>query len=268
MRTEVRFITPQLAELYLKKNVNNRDINVSIVNYYADEMTRGQWKLTGQGISFDDNNNLLDGQHRLRAVIKSGISVQMLLIFGVDPSSFEVYDTGKIRSANDVFSIRGIQNNRNITAAIKTYKTLKRVRKDIDHGTKEIRLTNIDIVQEYYKNELFWQDTFRYSQRLYEKYRIYTISTIMGFIAYLILDKKHTTEIVYSFLNSLFGLENNINKTPETLREMLIKDAMSIRRIKAIDKTTLLILAWNYFIQNKSVKSFRLDIIDNTIDAI
>jgi hypothetical protein len=268
MRTEVRFITPQLAELYLKKNVNNRDVNVRIVNYYADEMTRGQWKLTGQGISFDDNNNLLDGQHRLRAVIKSGISVQMLLIFGVDPSTFEVYDTGKIRSANDVFSIRGIPNNKNITAAIKVYKILEMRRKNIGSSSRELNLSNIDIVQEYYKYEVFWQDVFRYSHRLYEKYRIYTTSTIIGFIAYLILDKKHPTEKVYSFLNSLFGLENNINKTPETLREMLIKDAMSIRRIKAIDKTTLLILAWNYFIQNKSVQSFRLDKIDNTIDAI
>lgn len=64
--------------------------------------------MTHQGIAFDKNGILRDGQHRLTAIVDEGRDAKMVVTFGIAPEAFSVMDTGSRRTASDVLEI----NNR------------------------------------------------------------------------------------------------------------------------------------------------------------
>jgi len=105
MDLSVETITAKQAEKYLQFNTNNRSLRKSLVNQYAKDMAAGNWKLTHQGVAFNCDGTLLDGQHRLAAIVQSGITVQMLVARGVDSRSQLVMDDHAKRSAGDALSL-------------------------------------------------------------------------------------------------------------------------------------------------------------------
>ena len=79
MKVAIEVITPRQAEAYLAANVGNRPVLRAVVARYAREMAAGNWLLTHQGIAFDSQGKLVDGQHRLMAIIEAGRAVQMVV---------------------------------------------------------------------------------------------------------------------------------------------------------------------------------------------
>ena len=116
--TEWRIITPELAEIYLREtNQGNRRLSQSVVNRYAQDMMNGLWRHpTGDPIIWDSEGRLQQGQHRLAAVMQSGVSIEFLVIAGADPGDFQVLDQGKKRSAGDVLGMAGFSNTNNMAA--------------------------------------------------------------------------------------------------------------------------------------------------------
>lgn len=74
MRMEWRLITPEVATSLLKNNAGNRNLRSTVVDHYADQMKRGEWKPTHQAIAIGAGGNIIDGQHRLSAIVKSGLA--------------------------------------------------------------------------------------------------------------------------------------------------------------------------------------------------
>lgn len=107
---EVYLVTPAVAKRWLKRNVRNRPIRDRVVNAYARDMVAGNWRMTGEAIKFDTNGALSDGQHRLTAVVKAGISVHMLVVRGILPESQAVMDSGSKRSQSDALTLNGTAN--------------------------------------------------------------------------------------------------------------------------------------------------------------
>lgn len=106
MRTVVEQITPAHAK-HLLDTTNppeNRVIRESLVEALYRSIIGGRWMLTHQGIAFDVQGRLIDGQHRLTAIYCSGVTVPMNVTYGVDPDTFAVVDTGARRSAGDVLA--------------------------------------------------------------------------------------------------------------------------------------------------------------------
>lgn len=100
-------VTPQAAQEILKENTRNRMLSVGVVNKYAQEIMNGEWFLSASGIGIDRNGRLMDGQHRLTAIVQTGTTVPMLVVCGLDPSSQEKIDRQKKRSLFDVFHLAG-----------------------------------------------------------------------------------------------------------------------------------------------------------------
>lgn len=99
--TEVVTITPTIASQWLKANTMNRPVRRNHVKYLADEITKGNWELNGEAIIIAENEAIMNGQHRLMAVIDSGKSIRSLVVYGVDPEAFSTIDTGVVRSSGD-----------------------------------------------------------------------------------------------------------------------------------------------------------------------
>ena len=114
LRYTRRRVTPELAEAILTINNGNRPVDQSRVNKYAKQMTTGLWKETSAeliqiaGVYGHEDCRLIDGQHRLRAIMQSGVTLLMTIVDGCDASTFDVIDTGKTRTHTDVFAIDGM----------------------------------------------------------------------------------------------------------------------------------------------------------------
>lgn len=102
MKTSIEQISPELAVQYLLSNTNNRPLRKTHVAWLADQMKNQQWKLTHQGICFTQDGVLSDGQHRLEAIIASGMTVPMMVTRGAETGNFEAYDLGIGRTAADI----------------------------------------------------------------------------------------------------------------------------------------------------------------------
>lgn len=107
MQTKTLLVTPAMARDMLIKNPNNRALRRSNVRYLAEELKSGRWKLTHQGVAVARDGTLLDGQHRLSAIVEANTSALINVSFDCDPEIFSVIDTGSTRTTADVLHIAG-----------------------------------------------------------------------------------------------------------------------------------------------------------------
>jgi hypothetical protein len=121
MRCKVMTITPEIAEALLAKNISNRPLDKDKVRTWLKEMQANRWKLTHQGIAFASDGTLVDGQHRLHAIIENGTTVEMLVFLDCDKDSFDVLDVGKKRSHNDILRLGGIHSPHKIAKLARLY---------------------------------------------------------------------------------------------------------------------------------------------------
>lgn len=99
-------LTPEIAEDWLNHgNTHNRPILDTHVDYLASEMKARRWRLTHQGIAFSTNQVLLDGQHRLWAVVFSGVTVPMRVFVNEPPETMGVLDTGQRRRNDQILTL-------------------------------------------------------------------------------------------------------------------------------------------------------------------
>jgi hypothetical protein len=84
---EIVEVSPELAESWLSKNPNNRNLRRSVVDGYARDMSAERWALNGETVKFAADGHLFDGQHRLNAIIVSGATVPMVVVRGLSPTS-------------------------------------------------------------------------------------------------------------------------------------------------------------------------------------
>lgn len=106
-KAELVKITPDLARTWLTKNVHNRSFRPAVAATYARDMKAGAWEVTGEAIKFDWDDNLIDGQHRLSAIIEANVAVTMFVMRGLRPTAQNVMDTGAKRIASDALALNG-----------------------------------------------------------------------------------------------------------------------------------------------------------------
>jgi hydrogenase maturation factor len=76
-------ITPDRALSWLDFNRDNRKVNKGKVQSLARQILTGDYVITHQGMAFDSRNNLIDGQHTLKAVIMTGRTIRRMVTFGI-----------------------------------------------------------------------------------------------------------------------------------------------------------------------------------------
>lgn len=117
----MEMITPQIAEEYLKHNTNNyRFLSREKVCNYAEDMKRGLWKANGESIVFDTDGTLKDGQHRLNAIVKSGIPCQILVVRGIE-DNINVFDMGMGRTISQIARANGFAVGTEMVGAARTF---------------------------------------------------------------------------------------------------------------------------------------------------
>lgn len=153
MKIEKVFVTPDFAASLLKKNTKNRPLSPSIIARYTNEIKEGRWKEeTGELIKVSKDGCILDGQHRLTAIVRSGVGLFFHIATDVNDDVFDVLDTGKKRNGADSISIFGEKYSTPISAAITAENWISAECK----GKRG--MSNAEIVENYKENKEKWSE--------------------------------------------------------------------------------------------------------------
>lgn len=114
-------VTPDMALEWLDRNPRNRLIRTIHVETLAGAMLRGEWKLNGESIKISSDDYILDGQHRLWALVMAAdtnpdVYFWTFVTTGLDPETQDTMDTGAKRVLADVLKMHG-EVNTNVLAA-------------------------------------------------------------------------------------------------------------------------------------------------------
>jgi hypothetical protein len=260
MKYQTIMVTPEKAKLWLQKNIKNRTLRHWHIDDLAREMSEGLWSLNGQTISFSTDGALLDGQHRLLAVIKSGVTVPMSVAFGVDdPNAFKTYDATILkRNASQIASMMGIENANNISA----------IARRLLHWDKTSNKAEFSFTCESWKR-ISNNDVLDYiqthNQEIYSMYKEIYLSlparrckARSALVAALIICNRQDDVATMLFVE---GLKTGINIKPNSpihlLRERLIDPPERTGLKWELEVMALTVKAWNKYLNGKTLKHFR-----------
>jgi hypothetical protein len=264
--TTIERITPKMAEKYLATNIGHqRNVTMSHQLHLRQQMERGQWMMTGEPIIFDDQGRLIDGQHRLRALIAAGMTIEFVVTRGVSADSFVAINRGKSRSNANIFAIHGTKNHTALAscvAGVLNYRRALAVVKTKDGKTitggslnSYIRPSSADLIAEYDNTPQKYDDAVHIAMGVK---KICPMSIASTSAALAIIDAKHTTAEVLDFWERLrkgAGLEED--DPILTLRNKLTSNGESKSKLSGSVLQMLVIKAWNAHIMGKPLSQLK-----------
>lgn len=249
MKTEVLLVTPSMAEKWLGNNTQNRKVNLGRVSFYAKAMSESKWELNGESLKFDSEGILIDGQHRLLAIIKAGVSIKTFIIQGLPSDVFKTIDTGRPRSGSDTLKINHVDNSLAISTGINRYMNLTR-------GFNNFRKnSNSDILEEYNNRPDYYQNLLSRGVKFYNvNHRILSPSDYVGFYAWF--HARYSEERIDGFFHNI---ENSVGVCG-LLNNKLLDDVISKRKMNKIEKAALIIKAFLYYLNGKPIKLLKFSV--------
>lgn len=263
-------ITPAIAQDLLVLNDENRPLSHDVVDRYAKIMEDDRWEYTGETVKVSKKMKLIDGQHKLKAIVKSGKTIVMHIQTGLDPDAFAILDTGRKRTGGDVLAIAGEKDFNYLAAAIKAEIYLRK------HGRTggtihHTKVTNQDVL-EWTKTEniQLMRDCLTHAHNTLHKKGKF-LSTSNWATIYYTFSRRHRGDAT-EFVNLLASGENiSSTKNPSIylLREKLLAFQQGkfegLRKYRDV-KTRFIIAAWNHFRAKEKPKKLVVDQYSNTMD--
>lgn len=104
---QILLVTPEMASDWLsyRSYPRNRKISRAIVGKYLQDMNAGRWKTIRQGLIFDTQGYLIDGQHRLSAVANGTAAVAFWVYPNEARDTFALLDQGYKRAPAQMLGV-------------------------------------------------------------------------------------------------------------------------------------------------------------------
>ena len=257
-------ITPQVAKNYLSYNTQNRKESTRNVMFLVEQMKKGLFLENGESIVFDSNNNLLDGQHRLMAIAKSGLSFHIPVVRGAMKKAMATYDTGKNRSSVDVLGLNGFKNCSILSSFSKLiykYETKGSKSKHTNAYNRTETLTNQQILDFCNENIDWVQEIIRNVANIYNKPTTKFLGVAnLSFIAYLIGGKNPSSK-VYDFIKNIYGITRQDGTATSYLYSKLYNSKINKEPLSFYWILGMSIKAWNFYLDgNPAVKYFKFTV--------
>ena len=262
-------VTPAQAKVWLDEcNTKNRRLNPSHVRRIALQMKNGQWLFNGDTICFDTNGILVDGQHRLEAIVESGVTVKCIIVRNLDPQVIMTKDIEmKTRNLSDLLAMDKVKDASNVAAIVARFTNLQTGRCIVGGGNAhsspvDMRFSESTVWDKYdyyYKYKDLFDSFSAVSHKYYKKRQSFLSRAEIGaFFAHLVIIKNHNMEKVNSFFSQLY-FGNEECPAIGTLRDKLNKDVDKGNVMLGSHKQALFIKTWNYFIKGAKNKNVNYD---------
>lgn len=248
MKAEIRTITPDEARRLLAKNKGNRPLNEEQVALMAGEMLKDRWALNGSSIVLN-GDRLIDGQHRLHAVIRANKSIQTVVVEGVSSDVFDTIDVGRKRKASDVLAIRGERSVLDLAAACSL--ALRFERGTMTHRGGN-RFTTLDI-----EDCLRRHPSLRASLGKALPYKALCSASMMATVHYFgsCIDQDAADEFLHQVGT---GIGLNANDPAYVLREKLLANKSSMKKYDTPMLCAFYIKAWNAFREGRKITLLKM----------
>jgi hypothetical protein len=228
-------VTPEYAASLLDCNVKNRNLRLRTVDDYARVMAAGNWRDNGETIKIARDGTLIDGQHRLHACVKAGVSFKCLVVSNLDPVVQKTVDGGMKRTAADVLSMEGIKNASITAAAVRWVVLYRSGNFDID----TVRMTSEEIF-EFVERE---PRLLRSASKGRECREVLAPGIAAG-LHYILSDVED--EEADKFISDLADGANLPGGDPVlALRERLMKNRLNKSKISKEEIFAICVRAWN-----------------------
>jgi hypothetical protein len=135
-----------------KTFVRQRSLSDASVDKLARAMLRGEWVPTHQALALSVRDRfILDGQHRLWAILRSGIPCVLAVARNVLDEAFRAMDTGDNRTGATMLSMLGVPNPKRVVTALRAVYFYDAYTQDRSKWYSHT-LSNDQIIHEFTRN--------------------------------------------------------------------------------------------------------------------
>lgn len=232
-------ITPAMAAKYLELNrLPNRHLKESHILRLARDMRHGRWRCNGESIIFDKDGNILDGQHRLHAIVRSQTTIDTYVVHGIDSDVMPTLGRGSIRSMADILGMQGEISCTQLAAGLSWLWAY-------EHGglhTHHYRGNNPTTGE---MDDLLLRHPDLRAGCIYAKRSAHLLVAGLGAALHYLFAKKDT--LLADTFFTKFASGEQLLKTDGIyqLRERLQKNRLARRKLPVVDLAALTIKAWN-----------------------
>ena len=203
LKVSIEKVTPLVATKLLEGNTNNyRKLNNATVDRYANLMRQGKWVTEACMIVLAEDGTLVNGQHRLTAVQKAQLAIDMIVVTGASISSKDVIDSHMPRRMKDhcqcdAYKISMINTFLRSEGLVKTYG------KDVDFFRSHV---NGDIGALSEKMHKIYSKT----------YSPFTSTGIRAGLILAVINNQMTEESALAVFQKLSNLRKKVKKKDNT----------------------------------------------------
>ena len=262
MDISIETITPRTAQEMLKSNTANRPLSRDVVERYAADITGGRWANDGSPIRFARCGRLLDGQHRLSAIVMAGKPIDAVVMRGLDDNAFTTMDTGKGRGGSDILGIAGFKNYTvaaSIAAAWIYYSTSGHPGNK--GGVRKAR--NAEILEAAQQNPEISEAASYYAGHKWIKTHI---SSAMFGALYVAACKRGERAVMLKFFSELANPTTAaIGTSVMPLRERLIENRAARDKMTTTFQGAYLFKSYCAFRDGRSIKHLKIVLHNGTI---
>lgn len=252
----IEIVTPADASNYLATNFDNRPMRCKWIAELVAIIQRGHWRLSPDAIAFDTRGTLINGQHRLHAVLAAGVDCEFIVARGFHPDTFLVTDAGAKRSAADALAVARVTGaNHKTTAATASLIVRYRSGKPMSNA-ESVRPTTTEIMETVKNNPAIHESVI-----VGVKISRLVAPSIAAFchLVFAEIDADSADEF-FSLLESGEGLTKG--HPVYTLRERLIANRAGIAKLRDLHTVAYIFRAWNAFRAGNELKALRWNVSD------
>jgi len=269
-KTELRVrlrVTPSLAKYWMENyNTHNRLLIECRYTTIAVDILDKRWQYNADPIRFGSNGQLLDGQHRLMACIECDMAIDTLVVFGLLPSTQDVIDINRPRSAGDMAHLHDISNaneacaienmllmherfgiNKQPAGFASVEKERGKIRIKWSRPTKTEIVRSVQIrshLQERISEIRPWRQGRLLPPR------------IIGFCHYLFSEQDHALSV--KFFEECILAENLKSSTPtHWMHTRLVENRSAKHRLLHVELIALIFKAWIAYRDKESIRFLR-----------
>jgi hypothetical protein len=247
-------LTPDVCRsLVEERNTKNRGLKRHQKDFLKQEMESGEFAFNGEPIIMGLGGGVLDGQHRLVAAAEQGVSIDVLMVFGIEDKLFVKIDTGSGRSNADALHVDGKKHVTLMAAALRhvdNYET-SQVMGDKASRRASGKVSNAEILR-LAKGHRKIEASVKRADAFFKKCRGLTPPSIVAALHYLFssVDPTLTEEFISIVEDGCLPnkkYDSTLAEAAMKLKRVLENSTRGPRKADAVTLAACWIKAWNAF---------------------
>lgn len=154
VKGKVVFITPALANRMMQKRMPNRRLSPTVVDRYKEIMEAGQWRMNGEPIIISKDDRVMDGQHRLSAIVETSLTIPIFVITGIEPGYMSTIDVGRKRNLSDNLAMMGVANYATVSSALQILWEWDNTGRPLTLSSRAARIGYGNLIEYLFKNKV------------------------------------------------------------------------------------------------------------------